>query len=601
MDRDPMRSTLELGVIGNCEVSALIDRAGNYAWMCLPRPDGDPVFCTLLRDDAGDHAAGFFAIDLEGLSNTEQHYERNTAVLETTLTSHDGSRVGITDFCPRFRQFGRNYRPVMAIRIVRPLAGRPVIRVRLRPMCDYGLRRPATRAGSHHVRFEAASYSWRLTTDMPLNVLMEERPYVLDEPLAFVLGADEPVTENIGKLAERFLDDTRRYWLDWTRELAVPFEWQSAVIRAAITLKLCTFEDTGAVLAALTTSIPEAANSGRNWDYRFCWLRDSYFTIHALNRLGATRTMEGYLRYINNIVAATRETPLQPVYGISGETHLSEMTLPHLAGYRGMGPVRIGNLAHEQVQHDVYGAVILAATQSFFDERLTHPGDIPMFLQLELAGAQCWLRYDQPDAGIWEYRGRARTHTFSSAMCWAGVDRLARIARKLELRDRAEFWQQRADVMRARIIDSTWDAGLGTFTEGWQVPSLDASALLLAELDLVAADDPRFVATVRHLGAQLRRGPYLLRYAAADDFGVPENAFNICTFWYINALASVGCREEAREIFENMLSRCNHLGMLSEDLDPATGELWGNYPQTYSMVGIINAAMRLSRTWESAL
>lgn len=601
MDRDHEQSTLELGVIGNCQVSALINRKGHYVWMCLPRPDGDPVFCSLLRDDPKGDAVGLFSVDLEAQIHSEQRYERNTAILETTLTSSDGSGVRIIDFCPRFRQFGRNYRPVMSIRIVEPITGRPVIRVRLRPTCDYGLRRPAAHAGSHHVRYEAADYAWRVSTDMSLNVLTEERPYVLGEPLAFILGADEPVTENIGKLAERFLEETRRYWLDWARELAVPFEWQSAVIRSAITLKLCTFEDTGAVLAALTTSVPESANSGRNWDYRFCWVRDSYFTIHALNRLGATRTMEGYLRYINNIVAATRETPLQPVYGISGETFLSESTLPHLAGYRGMGPVRVGNLAHEQVQHDVYGAVILAATQSFFDERLAHPGDVPMFLQLELAGEQCWLRYDQPDAGIWEYRGRARTHTFSSAMCWAGVDRLARIARRLKISERAEFWQQRADLMRARIIDSTWDPTLGTFTEGWHVTSLDASVLLLAELDLVSADDPRFVATVNHLGTQLRRGAYLLRYAAADDFGEPENAFNICTFWYINALASIGRREEARDIFENMLARCNHLGMLSEDLDPATGELWGNFPQTYSMVGIINAAMRLSRTWESAV
>jgi GH15 family glucan-1,4-alpha-glucosidase len=436
---------------------------------------------------------------------------------------------------------------------------------------------------------------------MSLSALLEERPMVLREPVCFILGADETVAENLGSLAKRFLDETRRYWCDWTRELAIPFEWQGAVIRAAITLKLCSFEDSGAVLAALTTSIPEAANSGRNWDYRFCWLRDIYFTIHALNRLGATRTMEGYLAYISNVVAAANGAPLQPVYSISGEATLTERILDNLPGYRGMGPVRVGNQAHEQVQHDVYGAVILAATQSFFDQRLNNPADAAAFQQLELAGEQCWKRYDQPDAGIWEYRGRARVHTFPSAMCWAGVDRLTRIARYLKLEDRERFWQERAAQMRQRIIAATWNADLGTFTEAWETPSLDASVLLLAELGFVAPNDPRFIATVSYLGKYLSRDKYLLRYVARDDFGVPENAFTVCTFWYINALAAIGRRDEARELFETMLARCNHLGVLSEDLDPVTGELWGNYPQTYSMVGIINAAMRLSRAWEDAL
>lgn len=595
-----MASSLELGVIGNCQVSALIDREGRYVWMCLPRPDGDPVFCSLLRKDSADDAQGFFFVELRDPAGTDQRYEHNTAVLETVLSGADGSRVRIIDFCPRFRQYGRNYRPIMAVRIVEPLDGLPLIRVRLRPTEDYGARAATVHTGSHHLRYTSSGMTWRVTTNMSVTLLREEREIVLREPLVFMIGVDEPVAESVPNLAYRFLDETRRYWRDWSRELAVPFEWQAAVIRAAITLKLCSFEDTGAVLAALTTSVPEAADSGRNWDYRYCWLRDSYFTIQALNRLGATRTMEGYLTYLGNVTAA-REVPLQPVYGISGETNLTESVVAHLPGYRGMGPVRVGNQAYEQLQHDVYGAVILAATQSFFDERLGRRGDLALFRELERAGEQCWQLHDQPDAGIWEFRGRARVHTFSSAMCWAGVDRLVRIARRLGLAEREQFWQARADEMRRRILDATWDAERGTFTESWHHPAIDASVLLLAELDLVAADDPRFVATVDCIGHVLRRGPYLMRYAESDDFGAPENAFNLCTFWYINALAATGRRDEARSLFATMLERRNHLGILSEDLDPATGELWGNYPQTYSMVGIINAAMRLSQTWESAL
>ena len=594
-------STLDLGVIGNCQIGALIDREGRYVWACLPRPDGDPVFCSLLRNDAAGEEHGFFAIDLDGEIRTEQRYEHNTAVLETIVTNTDGARIRILDFCPRFRQFGRNFRPVMMIRIVEPLAGHAVIRARLRPMAHYGAQQPQHHIGSNHVRFEAHNMTWRVSTDLSLNAMLEERPYVLRAPVCFILGADETVAENLSTLSKHYLEETRLYWREWTRGLAIPFEWQTAVIRAAITLKLCSFEDSGSVLAALTTSIPEAANSGRNWDYRYCWLRDSYFTIQALNRLGATRTMESYLHYINNVFAASGDAPLQPVYGISGEPVLSERVVDGLPGYRGMGPVRVGNQAYEQTQHDVYGAVVLAATQSFFDERLTTPGDLSVFERLEYAGERCVVLYDQPDAGIWEYRGRARVHTFSSVMCWAGVDRLARIAQHLQLRERERHWRERADAMRERIIAATWSEELGAFTEAWNTPTYDASVLLFADLDFVAADDPRFILTVESLGKHLRRGSYLLRYAEHDDFGMPENAFNICTFWYINALAAIGRRDEARELFENMLKHCNHVGVLSEDLDPASGEMWGNFPQTYSMVGIINAAMRLSRTWEDAL
>ena len=596
-----MAMSLELGVIGNCQVSALIDRYGQYVWTCLPRLDGDPVFCSLLNHGAPPGREGSFRVDLQGKVQSKQSYERNTAVLETLLTNEDGAGVQILDFCPRFRQYGRNFRPVMLVRIVRPLSGHVVINARLRPAANYGEHSAPRHTGSNHVRFEAPGMTWRLTTDMSLSALLEERPFVLRAPVTFIFGEDEPVTDSIETLAIRFLENTRQYWRDWTRELAVPFEWQAEVIRAAITLKLCSFEDTGAVVAALTTSVPESAGSGRTWDYRYCWLRDSYFTIHALNRLGATRTMEGYLRYITNVFAASRKAPLQPVYCISGESSLPEHSIPHLAGYRGMGPVRVGNLAYQQNQHDVYGSIILAATQTFVDQRLEERAGKAAFEQLEFAGEQCWLLYDQPDAGIWEYRGRAHIHTFSSVMCWAGVDRLARIARHIGLEERSGFWHARAAVMHERIMNAAWDESIGCFIEGWGVPTLDASVLLLAELRFVLPSDGKFIATVNCLEKRLLRGHYMMRYASPDDFGLPENAFNVCTFWYVNALASIGRKHEARALFENMLARCNHLGMLSEDIDPVTGELWGNFPQTYSMVGIITAAMRLSRAWEDAL
>jgi GH15 family glucan-1,4-alpha-glucosidase len=487
------------------------------------------------------------------------------------------------------------------IRIVEPIAGRPVVRLRIRARYDYGANQPPVTVGSNHIRYQTPAVTLRLTTDAPLTALLEERPFVLTSAMAVVMGPDETLTETPGVYALAELEATQRYWLDWARGLAIPFEWQEAVIRAAITLKLCTFEDTGAVIAAITTSIPESASSGRNWDYRYCWLRDSYFTVQALNRLGATRTMEAYLRYIMNIIESARGGSLQPLYGISGETQLAERVVDSLPGYRSMGPVRVGNQAFEQVQNDVYGSVILAATQAFFDQRLEHPGDIAMFERLEKLGERAVSLYDKPDSGLWEYRGRTRVHTFSSVMCWAGCDRLARIAGALGLAERATLWRDRANEMSKRISQLAWDDQQRSFTESFERPELDASLLLLHELNFLTAQDPRFLSTLQAVEKALRRDRCMLRYDGADDFGRPENAFNFCSFWFINALAVTGRREEARDLFEHMLSRRTPAGLLSEDIDPRTGELWGNYPQTYSLVGIINAAMRLSRPWEDAL
>ncbi len=425
---------------------------------------------------------------------------------------------------------------------------------------------------------------------------------VLEQPITLVLGPDETITQSPDKLNREMYGETRAYWEGWTRALSIPFEWQREVIRAAITLKLCTYEDTGAVLAALTTSIPEAPNSGRNWDYRFCWLRDSYYTVQALNRLGATKTMEQFLRYIFNIIAAHgKGQDLQPVYGISGEAILTESTVDGLAGYRGMGPVRIGNDAYSQIQNDSYGAAIMAATQSFFDARLVEQRGRREFEWLEALGARAAELWNTPDAGLWEYRGRKDVHTYSSVMCWAACDRLARIAARLGLPERAAFWHGKATGIREVILERCWNEKRRSFVAGFNDDHLDASLLTIADLGFIEPEDPKFLGTIEAVGRELKRGPYLFRYLAEDDFGAPETSFNICTFWYINALARTGRSEEARELFENMLARRTSLGLLSEDLDPGTGELWGNFPQTYSLVGIIQAATRLSKTWEEAL
>ncbi|OJY67958.1 MAG: glucoamylase [Sphingobium sp. 66-54] len=596
-----MTATLDLWPIGNCQVSALVDRAGRFVWGCVPRVDGDPAFSSLLdpAPRAGEGARGFWEIDLEDCVETRQHYVRNTPVLVTHHRDNAGNAVEIIDFCPRFWRNGRMYRPVAFARIVRPVEGSPRIRVRLRPSRDWGAKDPERTRGSNHIRYLLGSMTLRLTTTAPVGWIEDERLFRVERPLHFFLGPDESFSDDLRPALDTMHDRTVREWQNWVRGLATPFEWQDAVIRAAITLKLCQHEETGAIVAALTSSIPEHADSGRNWDYRYCWIRDAYYTVQALNRLGALDVLEGYLEYLRNIVDNARGGHIQPLYGVGGEATLTEWIVPGLAGYRGMGPVRAGNQAFEQVQHDAYGQIVLSNTQSFFDQRLFRRSGVDDFNALETVGERAWTVHDEPDAGLWELRTKANVHTYSAAMCWAACDRLANAATALGLPRRAAFWQERADTIHATIERSAWRKESQRMSATFGGDDLDASILQLLELRFFAPNDPRFATTLAALEAGLRRGSNMLRYATEDDFGLPRTAFNFCTFWLIEALHATGRTAEARNLLEEMLSRRTAAGLLSEDIDPVTGELWGNYPQTYSLVGLINCAVLLSKPWSA--
>jgi GH15 family glucan-1,4-alpha-glucosidase len=440
----------------------------------------------------------------------------------------------------------------------------------------------------------------RLTTDASITSVMRENAFFLGDRVTLIFGPDETIPEAVGSLGQRFLKETLGYWQNWIRSLAIPFEWQDEVIRAAISLKLNTFDDTGAIIAAMTTSVPEAPDTLRNWDYRYCWLRDAYFVVNALNRLGATRTMEHYLSYLLNVVAGAGNGALQPVYGIDGRAMLEEREAASLPGYRGMGPVRVGNQAYQQSQHDVYGSGILAVSHLFIDRRLVVTDHKDIFRRLERLGEKAVLLYDKPDAGLWEYRGRQRIHTFSSLMCWASCDRLAKIAAYIGIDDRAAYWQGNADRIHAVISEQAWDEKKKSFTGSFGGSELDASLLLMHDIGFLKAGDPRFASTVAAIERELRQGNYVFRYTEEDDFGAPRNAFAVCTFWYVHALSALGRTDEARDIFENMLARRNRHGLLAEHIDVRTGELWGNFVQTYSMVGLVNSAIRLSKRWDSA-
>jgi len=586
---------LDLGVIGNCSFGALIDRQARVVWSCLPAFDGDPAFCRLLSpiQEGGD-----FAVELEDFQDSEQAYVPNTAILRTVMRDSKGGVIEVIDFAPRWRNHNRFYRPVSIVRQIRPLAGAPRIVVRARPLADWGAREPESTWGSNHIRWMLPDFTLRLTTDVPVRFVRDSLPFVLNHPVHLVLGVDESLIRSLTGYVQEAYERTEEYWREWVRYLSVPLDWQEAVIRSAITLKLCQYEDSGAIIAAMTTSIPEAPNTPRNWDYRYCWLRDAAFVVRALNRLGATRTMEQFIGYIFNI--ATTDGTMQPLYGIGFESQLEEHEVASLQGYRGMGPVRRGNLAWIQKQHDVYGSVVLASTQLFFDLRLKDQGDIHTFRKLEPLGERAYALHNVPDAGLWEFRGRAEVHTYTAAMCWAACDRLAKIADRLDLQDRRHYWRTRADELRERVLGGAWNEERGHFTDTLGGHRLDASLLLLSDIGIIDAMDPRFIATVEVIGRELKHGDSLYRYIAADDFGEPETSFTICTFWYIDALAAIGRKDEARLMFERILDRRNHLGLLSEDLAFENGEAWGNFPQTYSHVGLIIAAMRLSRSWQEA-
>jgi GH15 family glucan-1,4-alpha-glucosidase len=589
---------LDLWPIGNCQVSALVDREAGFVWGCAPQVDGDPLFCALLSP-TGERPRGEWRISIENQVSAEQHYLRNTPILVTRLTDEDGAVAEVFDFCPRFERTGRMYRPVAFVRIVRPVAGAPRLRVALDPCVGWGAKDAERTSGTNHVRYLLKPQPLRLTTDAPVGHILEGRSFRLERPLHFFLGPDEPFVGNVGHTLAAMLHQTADHWREWVRGLAIPLEWQKVVIRAAVTLKLCQHEETGAIVAALTTSIPEAPDSGRNWDYRYCWIRDAYYTVQALNRLGALDVLEGYLGYLRNIVDEAKGGHIQPLYAVSGEPRLDEWEAGELGGYRGMGPVRVGNAAYRQVQHDAYGQIILSNAQAFFDERLFRKATTDDFAALERVGERAWAMHDQPDAGLWEFRTRTSVHTYSSVMSWAACDRLGNAAEALGLDDRAALWRDRAAQVRATIEKRAWHEREGRFAATFGGDELDASLLQLVDMRFLSPHDERFVSTFNAVENGLRRGEHMLRYASEDDFGLPETAFNFCTFWLIEALHMTGRTEEARGLYEKMLQRLTPAGLLSEDSDFETSELWGNYPQTYSLVGLINCAGLLSKPWSS--
>ena len=583
-------SLADLGLIGNCQLSALVRRDGAIVWSCMPRFDSPPVFGALLDEKDGGRFSIGPAIPQQGT----QRYLPNTNVLETRFETPDGA-FRVLDFAPRFVQFERSFRPTKLLRIVEPLSGTPRVRVLCDPVLGWGRARPRRELGSHHLSFHGYDAELRLTTDAPLAYLNDE-PFALTERKHFVLAWGAPVEEPLEPLCERFLRETVRYWQSWVKHCDVPPVYQEEVIRSALALKLHCYEDTGAIVAALTTSIPEAPGSGRTWDYRYCWLRDAFYTLGAFQLLGHFEEREEFLKFLLNVASSAPGLDLAPLYRIDGKTDLDERVLEAWPGYGGEGPVRVGNGAALHQQHDVFGEMVLALTPLFLDARFRDQVTAPVLDLVTRLARRAVAVAGKPDAGIWEIRAEWRPQTFSSMMCWAAADRMSHIARRHRPEDVAEFTTAAATI-RAEILAQGVDPVRGCLVADYGGKEVDAALLQAVTLRLLAADDPRMTATITAIRADLEHDGWLRRYRTNDGLGVPAVAFSLCTFWLIEALARLGRGAEARALMERVREVKSPLGLLSEDLEPSSGVMWGNYPQAYSHVGLIHAAFAASPRW----
>ena len=589
VDRDWMQLK-KLGLVGNCQVSALVSSSGAIVWSCMPRFDSPPVFASILDAEGG----GSFAISPADRARGVQRYLPNTNVLETRFES-EGGAFRILDFAPRFVQYARSFRPTKLIRIVEPLSGTPRIRVACQPVLGWSRKAPRVEYGSNHLRFNGYDAELRLTTDAPLSYLNGE-PFALTERKHFVLAWGAPVEEPLEPLCERFLRETVRYWQSWVKHCDIPPLYQEEVIRSALVLKLHCFEDTGAIVAALTTSIPEAPGSGRTWDYRYCWLRDASYALGAFRHLGHFEEREQFLQFLLNVASSTPDLDLAPLYRIDGKSDLDEVLLGEWAGFGGEKPVRVGNQAATHRQNDVFGEMVLALAPLFLDARFRDHVTPPV-LDLATRLTRKAIRVaGEPDAGIWEFRSDWRPQTFSTLMCWAAADRMCRIAHRHSPGDAAEF-AGAAERIRHDILAHALEPGGKYLVADYGGTEVDAALLQAVTLRLLAPSDPRMAATIDAVVRDLDLDGWIRRYRTNDGFGVPAVAFTLCTFWLIEALATVGRHDEARALMDRFQTLESPLGLLSEDFDPKTGVMWGNFPQAYSHVGMIHAAFAASPRW----
>ncbi len=592
----------DYGLIGDCHSVALVSRDGAIDWCCFHRFDARPVFSRLIDWSRG----GYFRVAPMEPYRALRRYLPGTNILETRFETSGGVFV-LTDCFPiRDTPISDDADPVhpyhQLVRIGRCERGEVTVHLEFAPRFDYGLTIPALKLlGGGLVTVIGGADALLLQSDLPLtqtdiNACAARRALRAGDVTRAVLTYALPHELRPRVIAGGDLDErlalTRDFWTSWSNRCTYEGPYRDQVLRSALVLKALTNSPTGAIVAAPTTSLPEEIGGSRNWDYRYAWLRDSAFTLYALFILGYTDEAKAFMEWIKRTTAG-RPQDLQPLYGVGGERLLPEVELSGLDGYRSSRPVRIGNGASTQFQLDIYGEVIDTAWLYHRHGGVIETDFWDFLVRLGEHVARVWI---EPDEGIWEVRGGKRHFVYSKVMAWVAIDRLIRLNRALQRPLAVERWLGLRDEIRRRVESDGVDPVTGAFVQSLGSTSLDASALLLPLVHFVPADDPRAHVTIERIAKELSVDGFVYRYLDGGD-GLPggEATFLISSFWLVDNLALTGQLERARELFERLCGCANDLGLLSEEVDPRTGELLGNFPQAFSHIGLINSAIQLAR------
>ena len=582
-----MKNNLNYGVIGNCRTAALISERGSIEWLCFPDFDSPSVFAALLDRTKG----GSFGFDVPDGYAVRQSYVPHTNILSTRFASDEGE-FEVLDYMPCYRSFEKeHYLPAELYRYIRFVKGRPRFRIRYDPAPNYAQGEVRIRRTDGFIEsYSSADNKNRqyLYSSIPLQAVAGREEIRLEKDEFLLLSYNEKVIPIDIEREKIEYCRTLVYWLNWTNRTRQYTCYNEVVERSMLVLKLLSYYN-GAMLAALTTSLPETVGGVRNWDYRFCWLRDASMSIETMFRVGHTGAARRFMKFIQSSFMSRHD--YQIMYGIRGERKLTEVILEHLDGYKGSKPVRIGNDAYHQKQNDSFGYLMDLVWQYY---RLM-PGTLDeiedMWEMVKSILATVAEEWRNPDKGIWEIRGEEQHFVSSKVMCWVALDRGARIAAKLGKEEFAARWREEAEAIRRDVMEHGWKSEIQSFSQAYGNLALDSSLLLMEPYGFIAANDPHYRKTVEAVRKALFRKGLMYRYNSEDDFGVPSSAFTMCTFWLIRALFVTGQRNEAKTLFSQVLRYGNHLGLFSEHLDFDTKEQLGNFPQAYSHLAIVNTAL----------
>lgn len=591
-DENTPMNNLDYGIIGNCKTAALVSRTGSIDWCCLPDFDSGSFFAHLLDKQNG----GFFAIHPVGAYTIEQTYLPHTNILRTQFTQNK-NRFELLDFMPRYTTEDKNYHcPPDIIRYIRILSGTPKIRIDYNPRpnyAEYPAEKEVTREFIKHYTTDGAYESLYLYADLPLDKIAHQKPITLKKDCFLMVSYNQKLTSPTLDWAELEMERTKVYWMGWISKTTVLTRYPAQVERSALVLKLLAYQKTGAILAAVTTSLPETIGRPRNWDYRFCWIRDASMTINILARLGHYNVARRFLRFILDIVPY-KDEKIQILYGITPRRKTVERELSWLSGYENSTPVRIGNAAVKQKQNDIYGVLMDVIYQSLalFSSTLDNKEDLWTVVRtLTRHVENNWHKHD---SGIWEYRSERKHFVFSKILCWVAMDRAARIATFFDKVPQADRYLSLRDTIKEEILKKGCDKKTGALVQFYGGTSMDAANLLAAHYGFLDAGDALYISTVKETYNKLCVNGLMFRYRDADDFGLPESSFTVCTFWMIKSLYQIGEQQKAVALFENILRHANHLGLYSEDMDFKTKRLLGNFPQGYSHIALIDTVLTLS-------